>query len=1253
MTQPTAWLAGGGEMGKLIRAKDWAETALGPIETWPQSLRSAISILLPSKAQICLFWGRDLVTIYNDAYSPVLGLKHPSALGQPGREVWSELWDVLQPLFESVLKTGEAFWANDHPFTMERKGFTEETFFDISYDPIRDESGAVGGLFCIVSETTGRVIGERRLRLLRDLGRTASDGRSVTEVFRLAAKVFDASPHDVPFAALVDADGRSVATSRVAADAAWPIERARAAGELVLESAELQALGPLSGGAWPEPARCAVVLPVAAQGQPPQGFLVAGASPRLALDERYRDFLRLVAANIGAAAAAARALEEQRAQAQALAEIDRAKTAFFSNVSHEFRTPLTLMLGPLEDTLGDAGNPLAPRQRERLELMRRNGLRLQRLVNTLLDFSRIEAGRAQASYTATNLARFTAELASNFSTACDKAGLALRVDCPPLSQPVYVDRAMWEKIVLNLVSNAFKFTFEGAIAVKMRETPQGAELRVSDTGIGVAPAELPRLFERFHRVEGARARTHEGSGIGLAFVQELVRMHGGEIAVESEPGRGSTFIVRLPFGRAHLPRERTNLEHGAPPALGGAAAFVEEAMGWLGAHAESIERPPVAASAAHILVVDDNADMRDYVARLLRSAWRVTTATNGRHALELIAQQQFDLVISDVMMPELDGFGLLQALKARPATADLPVMLLSARAGEESRIDGLAAGADDYIVKPFTAQQLLAQVGAQLTIRQARRKIAEERERLVAREQVAKREAELQRQHLVTLFMNAPNPTAILRGPQFVIELANGPCCEVWGKRQEEVINRPLYDVLPELRGQGFKQLLDGVMESGEPYVGKETPADLVRADGNMETVYFNFVYTPLRGVDGRVEGVLVSAFNVTDEVLSRERISALRREAEAANRSKDEFLAMLSHELRNPLAPIATAIQLMRLRGADVPELSTLERQAAHLTRLVDDLLDVSRITRGKIELRVRTVEIADAVLRAMEMAGPLLERRSHLVNIENVPRRGLAVAGDPERLAQVVFNLLSNAAKYSEPGSPIDLYAWRKGDRVLLRVKDQGAGIAPNMINRIFDMFVQQEQTIARSVGGLGLGLTIVRSLVEMHGGSISVRSPGVGHGSEFTVELPAAGAAAHPEPAAERAARPAHGPARRILVVDDNVDAGTALGDLLKLMGHEVEVVHDGAQALTQAPRFRPDIALIDIGLPVMDGYALAQRLRREYPGARQLKLIAVTGYGLERDRELSARAGFSDHLVKPIDPARLGPLLADEAQRSAAR
>jgi signal transduction histidine kinase len=1098
-----SWLAGGGEMGARMRALDWSQTPLGPIERWPQSLRSAVSILLPSKAQICLFWGPDLVAIYNDAYRPTLGRKHPWALGRPAREMWSEFWeDVLRPLLEGVLKTGEALWASNYPFALERHGFPEETYFDISYDPVRDESGGVGGVFCIVSETTGRVIGERRLRLLRDLGRATSGARSVDDVFRAAAGALAGDSPDVPFAHLLDPKGKALAACGMAPLEGWPLDRAADGGDAVLRDAELAALSPFRGAPWPGAAHTAVILPIATPGQAASGYLVAGISPRLVLDEGYRDFLRLIAAAIASGVAAARALEEQRAQAEALAEIDRAKTAFFSNVSHEFRTPLTLMLGPLEDSLADEAEPMPARQRERLELMRRNGVRLQRLVNTLLDFSRIEAGRAQASYAPTDLARFTAELASNFSTACEKAGLELRVDCPPLAQPVYVDRGMWEKIVLNLLSNAFKFTFQGGIEVRLAAAGQAVELRVRDSGIGIAAAELPRLFERFHRVEGARARTHEGSGIGLAFVRELAHLHGGDIRVESEPGRGSTFIVSLPFGHGHLPAERVV----AAPAsdASGAAAFVEEALGWLGAPPEPAAPSRAAAGdGAHILVVDDNADMREYVARLLRSRWRVTTAGNGRQALGLIAEHEFDLVISDVMMPQLDGLGLLQAIKSRPETADLPVVLLSARAGEDSRVDGMAAGADEYIVKPFTAQQLLAQVSAQLTIRQMGRRGAAERERL--------------------------------------------------------------------------------------------------------------------------------------------------RREAEAANRAKDEFLAMLSHELRNPLAPISTAIQVMRLRGAAVPELGTLERQTAHLTRLVDDLLDVSRITRGKIELRKANVEIGDAVLRAMEMAGPLLEQRAHRVSIEGVPRRGLAVHGDAERLAQVLFNLLANAAKYSEPRSAIVVRAWRESDRVRLAVRDEGVGIAPDMLERVFDMFVQQGQTIERSQGGLGLGLTIVRSLVEMHGGRATARSAGPGQGSEFMIDLPAAPTVLPlARPAVRPRARPA-APAQRILVVDDNVDAAAALAELLRLLGHEVEVAHDGLRALAAA-RLRPDLALIDIGLPVMDGYELAGRLREQNP---ELRLVAVTGYGLDRDRERSTIAGFTDHLVKPIEMAMLERLLGVSSPLPAGR
>ncbi|HEX6634031.1 MAG TPA: response regulator, partial [Usitatibacter sp.] len=882
------WLVGGGELGTLIRAKDWSTTPLGAAEGWPQSLRSAVSILLPSRAQICLFWGPQHVAIYNDAYRPTLGVKHPWALGRPGREVFSEIWeDVLRPLLEGVLDRGEAFWANDHPFYLERRGYVEETYFDISYDPVRDETGGVGGVFCIVSDTTGRVVGERRLKTLRELGRRTMQAQSVEDVYAQAASVLAAADKDVPFALFYEWDPQrgvarrtaltgippssAAAPGEIAADGAspWPLWGPATAGDVVVEGAALAALGPLPGGPWPEPGRQAAVLPIAMPAQAPYGFLVAGVSPRLEFDESYRDYLRLLASAVSSAIANALALETERKRVAVLAELDRAKTAFFSNVSHEFRTPLTLLLGPIEEELAQ-GDRLPEASRRRLETARRNGVRLLKLVNTLLDFSRIESGRVRASFEPVDLGALTTELASNFRSACEKAGISLTVRTEPLPEPVYVDRDMWEKVVLNLVSNAFKFTFEGGIAVTVDVEEGRPRLVVSDTGIGIPEEERERVFERFHRIEGVRARTHEGSGIGLALVQELVRMHGGEIRVESEPGRGSAFAVALRFGSAHLPADRIR-----PPGAGGmrpgaADAFVEEALAWLGEGAAglpALEAPLLGGGPEpepeRILVVDDNADMRQYVARLLAPRWRVATAVDGEAALQMLAQEAFDLVITDVMMPRVDGFELVRRMRLDPALAVLPVVMLSARAGEEARIEGLEAGADDYLVKPFGARELVAQVKSQLAILRARRGAAEERERLLRNERTAREEAQLQREHLHSLFMQAPNPMAILRGPRHVVDLANPPICAVWGRSHDEVIGRPILDVLPEVRDQVFPHLLDDVLRTGVPYVGKE--ARFLRSAGPQPAeLFLNFVYSPLRAVDGRIEGILAIAFDVT-----------------------------------------------------------------------------------------------------------------------------------------------------------------------------------------------------------------------------------------------------------------------------------------------------------------------------------------------------------------------------------------------------
>jgi PAS domain S-box-containing protein len=408
----------------------------------------------------------------------------------------------------------------------------------------------------------------------------------------------------------------------------------------------------------------------------------------------------------------------------------------------------------------------------------------------------------------------------------------------------------------------------------------------------------------------------------------------------------------------------------------------------------------------------------------------------------------------------------------------------------------------------------------------------------------------------------------------------------------------------------------------------------------------------PVRNASDEIVEWIGSATDVTarkeaDERLRRSQANheAARRDAERANRAKDEFLAMLGHELRNPLAPILTALQLMRLRGRNSREQDILERQVKHLTRMVDDLLDVSRITRGKIELQKKPTELREVVLRAMEVAGPMLEQRQDRVDVE-VPRRGVAIDVDRDRMAQVLSNLLTNAAKYSEHGSRIVVTGQRHGGVVRISVKDEGIGIAPEMLGTIFDAFVQQPQSLERAGGGLGLGLAIVRSLVAAHGGSVRAESEGLNRGSEFIVELPAVDGADTAQ--RDEELRPIHARTpQRILIVDDNEDAADMLRAALDQIGYVVDVALDGPSALAHVERFRPDTILLDIGLPGMDGYEVARRLRSTQSGRSGPRLLALTGYGQEADRQRAIEAGFDHHLVKPISLDQLERLIEQHA------
>jgi PAS domain S-box-containing protein len=746
------FLEASGQIGRDLLAVDWDATPLGQPEEWPPALRNSVRILLTSRFSMWMAWGPELTFFCNDAYRhDTLGKKYPWALGKPASQVWLEIWDDIGPRIDHVMHTGESTWDESLLLFLTRSGYVEETYHTFSYSPLADDDGEVAGLLCVVKEDTEQVISARRIMTLRDLG-TRSSELTEAETIASTCERLGLNQRSLPFTLvyLFDADGRSAVRAGMTGfagahpaapatlvvgepESAWPVTELVHGSPVVVDGIDRR-FTDLPCGDWEEPPTQAFVVPLVQPRQPaPYGFLVVGMNRYRPLDEPYRDFVQLIAGHLAASITDARAFEFEKQRAESLARIDRAKTDFFTNVSHEFRTPLTLLLGPAEDALADAEDPLSPGQRERLTVVNRNAQRLLKLVNNLLDFSRLESGKVTSRFEQLDLAGYTAELATMFESAAIRAGLTLSIDCQPLSVRPYVDQDQWAKIVLNLVSNALKFTFEGGITVRLAEEAGAAVLTVSDTGIGIPPSELPYLFERFHRVPGARSRTHEGSGIGLALVQELTALHGGTVTATSSPGEGTTFTVRVPPGTTHLPSEHVQV--GEVDELGEVAdvarraqEFVVETLRWLSddAPSEPDRRLPARPTGGdgprgRVLVVEDNADMRDYIAGLLQSEYDVETAADGLAALARVQAVAPDLILTDVMMPRLDGFGLLKQLHADPATMGIPVIMLSARAGEEGTLEGLEAGADDYLVKPFSARELRARVAVNMELDKVRR----------------------------------------------------------------------------------------------------------------------------------------------------------------------------------------------------------------------------------------------------------------------------------------------------------------------------------------------------------------------------------------------------------------------------------------------------------------------------------------------------------------------------------------------------
>lgn len=1693
------FLVYGGEMAARIRSMDWGDTSIGAPVTWPAALKMALRIVLNSRQPMFVWWGAELLNFYNDAYKSIIGARHPVALGQPAERVWREIWDTVQPRVISAMECREGTYDESLLLIMERNGYAEETYYTFSYSPILDDDNIARGIICANTDDTERIVGARQTSLLRELAAGTADAKTFDEACRLSVQALHSNPRDVPFAMIYLAnlrEQRAELVGLVGIDSAHPAARAQVDfdDESLWPFAEVartqqpqiidippELMGTLPCGAWPQPPRQCAVLAIGRRGSAEQiGILIVGLNPFRAFDDTYRGFLELTTAQIAAAFGNAQAYADERERAETLATLDRAKTAFFSNASHEFRTPLALILGPLDTLL--AQSELCTDDRGQLQTMRRNAQRLLKLVNTLLDFSRIEAGRLHALYEPVELASYTEELTSVFRSAIEQAGMRLNIDCPPLPQPVFVDTDLWEKIVFNLLSNAFKYTFAGSITVALRAAPNAVTLQVSDTGIGIPAADLPNIFERFHRVENARGRTMEGLGIGLALVHELAKLHGGSVHAASEYGVGSVFSITIPFGSAHLPSERVGRRERSDTHDFDAdsQAFVDEVLRWLpdtsltppldinvgaeAAQAASNDTAMVNAQAETgtrlsrpiVLLADDNADMREYVRRLLQPHYTVIAVGDGVEAFDAAIARLPDLIITDVMMPRLDGFGLLQKLRAHPQTATVPIIMLSARAGQEARIEGLQAGADDYLMKPFSARELLARIESALMIAGIR-DAAAQRERglrteidailesmdvaflaldrdfniayvnAAAERSSGSARAELLGQNLWSLYPDAigtvfeeqcrravtqrtsvyfeyfyplwgrwyeinialmsndrfgmylhditaqksselslqemnsqlelrvrertaelaaanarfqaiydqglfsglmttsgilidanrtslqssgfsradvidkplwetgwwnrsPQVQSWLRGgfaqavagtpfhgesvyywadgSEHIVDFAfipikgesgellfvvptglditerrlaeralqqatavraseehfrnifhhmiagvaqtdehgrfiwvNTRFCDLVGRSAEQLYAMSLQDIThaadaassrerfrelaegdatsfivelryvrpdgeavwvssgvsamsrdngpryvsialdisarmqaeASLRKQSEKlrllwgaaavllsqddprRMLDGIFakiaeqfgidsyfnfmidhadsrlqlvaatgidaatyhrlahldfgaeicgwvaQSRERYVATDMQKSLVAREQFMKTLGLRaYVCNPLL-VEDRLLGTLAFASRTRDRfdddelefldtvtnyvTLAYERWNLLERLREN-DRRKDEFLATLAHELRNPLAPLRNGLQIMRLSSdadAVAEAKNMMERQLLQMVRLVDELLDLSRINLGKVELHKERVELITVLNNALEVSRPAIEQgRQELVI--SIPPEPIFIEADTTRLAQVFINLLNNASKYSEDGGRIDLIASCADGEVVVVVKDNGIGIPAPHIPYVFDMFTQLQHRLEKSGGGLGIGLSIVKRLVEMHGGSVEVHSAGAGFGSEFIVRLRVLMTlASDSTPSAQLQLAAPVSTRCRILIADDNVDAVASMAMLLELMGNEVAVAHDGQQACDIAVVFQPSVVILDIGMPKLNGYA-ACRLMRTQAWSADATIIALTGWGQAEDQRRSDEAGFDHHLVKPIDPAVLEKLIS---------
>ena len=814
-------------------------------------------------------------------------------------------------------------------------------------------------------------------------------------------------------------------------------------------------------------------------------------------------------------------------------QLDHLKTAFFANASHELRTPLTLILGPVDRML--AAQKAGSRDRHELEVVRRNALILRKHVNDLLDVSKLEAGKMEMNYSNVDLSRLVRIMAAHFESVIHERRIEFSVETPDrLTAQIDADKV--QRILLNLLSNAFKFVgVEGRIHCVLSKAGDKACICVEDSGPGVPMAARSAIFERFNQGDGTVSRAG-GTGLGLSIVKEFAELHGGTVVVGDAPGGGAAFKVELPL---RAPAHCT--VSSAPPnaqALGGYSRDSDELKSIMDGAKELARRDGVSprdqvgddavgkADMPLVLVIEDNPDMNRFITESIGEMFRTASAMDGVEGFEKAVSLLPDLIVSDMMMPRMGGEELFDKLRARPELKSTPVILLTAKADEELKMSLLQRGAEDYVTKPFSIEELQARVRNQVT-----------------------------------------------------------------SKRVRDMLQREL--------------------ESQTEDIGELAVAITARTHD----------------------------------------LQKAKDAAESSNRAKDQFLAVLSHELRTPLSPVLTSIMNLQTSSVLTPEvrevLDMIQRNVELEARLIDDLLDVTRISKGKLSLTIESVNVHSLLKHTVEICQSDAAHKQLVIALELKARR-CETDGDSSRLLQIFWNLLRNSIKFTQEGGRITVRTFDEDENWLkVEVEDSGIGIEAGILPKIFELFEQGDPTIMRQFGGLGVGLAVVKALAIAHSGTISARSAGAGQGATFTLNLPNCREAAPENVGGEKEPAGIVDAADiRVLLAEDHQDTRHALSRLLSNWGFKVEAVGSVAAALEKASETNFDLLISDLGLPDASGVDLMRELRR----SSAIHGIAISGFGMESDIARSLEAGFDEHLTKPVAVQKLkGALTAFIASR----